>query len=246
MKIILLSAGKGTRMMPLTKNTPKCLLHLGNGLSVLETQLETIKETPIKEIVIVTGYLTEQVEAKVNKYVKDLNIKIVYNPFYDVSNNLVSLWFAKHEMDDDFIIINGDDIFDKSVIEKLLESKSNSCMVIDKKKEYDYDDMKVSIGGDKINRVGKEIEPEKTDGESVGIIKFQKGSNKTIKKVLEKMIRKKENLNIFYLEAINKFIHEGYTMNFVEINEDEWAEIDFHPDYKLVQENIGKFHKTFE
>ncbi len=243
MKVILLSAGKGLRMMPLTKNTPKCLLHVGNGLTVLETQLEIIKETPkIREIIIVTGYLSEQIEAKVKKYKNKLNIKIVYNPFYDISNNLVSLWFAKHEMDSDFIIINGDNIFKRCVLNKLIEAKRDMCMVIDKKKQYNIDDMKVTIEGDRIKRVSKEIEMDKIDGESVGIMKFQNGANRVIKNILEKMIRDKKNLNVFYLEAINRLIEEGYAMYYVEVDENDWAEIDFHPDYELIKKNIEKFN----
>ncbi|MBI2139347.1 phosphocholine cytidylyltransferase family protein [Candidatus Woesearchaeota archaeon] len=243
MKAILLSAGKGTRMLPLTKNTPKCLLHVGNGLTVLETQLETLKKASIKDICIVTGYLSDQVEAKVRPYEKDLNIRIIYNPFYDISNNLVSLWTASSQMDGDFMIINGDDLFQKSVIEKLLAVKSSRCMVIDQEPPYREGDMKVEIAGGRIVRVSKQIPSEKAAGESIGMMKFTNGSNKLIQAVLDKMVRKKENLQSFYLEAVNELIKEGHTLDFIAIPAKDWAEIDFHPDYELVMKNIDGFHR---
>ncbi|MBL7147245.1 MAG: phosphocholine cytidylyltransferase family protein [Nanoarchaeota archaeon] len=239
MKIILLSAGKGTRMMPLTKNTPKCLLPVSDGISVLEHQLEVIQKTKVKDVVLVIGYLAEQIETKIKPFEKDLNIHIVYNPFYDVSNNLVSLWMARHHMDNDFMIINGDNIFGVDTLNKILESSKDTTMVVTKKGEYDEDDMKVIIEDNKVLQIGKDI--EKANGESVGIIKFQNGANQRIKKTLDNMMRSKESFNIFYLAAIQKMINDRHEINFVNIEPHAWAEIDFHPDLKLVQEKLGKF-----
>ena len=107
MKAIILAAGKGERLMPLTSDTPKSLLELENGTTLLESQLININKTGITKVVIVTGYLTEKIESKVELYREKYNIdiQIIYNPFYDISNNLLSLWQAKHEMESDFIII---------------------------------------------------------------------------------------------------------------------------------------------
>jgi len=243
MKIILLSAGKGTRMMPLTKNTPKCLLHVGNGLTVLESQLEIIKKTEIKDIVLIVGYLAEQVESKIKKYRDSLNITLIYNPFYDISNNLVSLWFAKHLMNDDVLVINGDNIFEVKVLHALIEAKKPITLVIDKKKEYDDDDMKVSIEGDKILKINKDIVKHKIGGESVGMMRFQSDGIIKIKNKLEQMVREKEKHNLFYLDAIQELINEGHAVNYTVISEEDWAEIDFHPDLKLIEDNISKFHK---
>ena len=149
MKAIILAAGKGERLMPLTSDTPKSLSELENGTTLLESQLININKTGISKVVIVTGYLTEKIESKVELYSEKYNIdiQIIYNPFFDISNNLLSLWQAKHEMEIDFIIINGDDIFKDSVLLGLLEHDNNEMitMVIDRKKKYDHDDMKLII-----------------------------------------------------------------------------------------------------
>ena len=102
MKLIILAAGKGERLWPLTKNTPKPLLDLGNGNTLLEEQLERVQSSGvIDEVVLVTGYLSEQIEAKLRTMMATapIRIKTLYNPFYDVANNLASLWLARHDTD---------------------------------------------------------------------------------------------------------------------------------------------------
>ena len=100
MNVIILAAGKGERLFPLTKNTPKSLLEIKDGVTLLELQLRNISKCGIKDVSIVTGYLAEQIEAKIKAYSANfnLNVNIIYNPFYNTSNNLISLLMAKYKM----------------------------------------------------------------------------------------------------------------------------------------------------
>jgi len=244
MKIIILSAGRGIRMNNFTLNTPKCLLDLGNGMTVIESQLENIKLNPeVAEIILVLGYLAEQVESKILKYKKEMNIKIIFNPFFDISNNLISLWMAKHEMTDDFIILNGDDIFHNKILKKLIENKNEGiCVVISKKPFYKTGDMKVLIENNRILKISKGIEINKASGESIGMIKISGSSCiKKFKSTIENMVRDKNNLNVFYLEVLNVLSEEGYPINYIEVNPEDWAEIDFHIDLETVKQNFSKY-----
>lgn len=243
MKAIILAAGKGERLMPLTKNTPKSLLELGNGSTVLESQLGNIKKCKIDDVVIVGGYKVEQIEAKIKDY-DALNIRVVYNPFYDSSNNLISAWMAKYEMDDDFILMNGDDIFRPCVLEGLLEVKAEISMIIDRKDKYEEDDMKVITRGNRVFEVSKEITPDKANGESIGIMKFQSTGIEKFISTLEKMVRNKKYLGTFYLAALQQIMTDGFPVHYYECSKDDWAEIDFHPDLKFIQENIYKYFET--
>jgi len=249
MRVIILAAGKGERLMPLTNNTPKSLLELANGTSVLESQLLSIHAAGIRDVAIVTGYLTEQIEAKINKYSQEYNIEfqIVYNPFYDVSNNLISLWQAKHYMNEDLIIINGDDIFKDSVIKGLInhDKSQQLCMVIDRKETYDPDDMKLIIEKDRVLRIGKQIPENKANGESIGMIRLIGDGKEWVVKTMEKMVRKKENLNVFYLEIFQELINQGTMMEYYEVDADDWAEIDFHPDLEDIRKEIFNFDKDW-
>ncbi|MFC1887790.1 sugar phosphate nucleotidyltransferase [Candidatus Cloacimonadota bacterium] len=238
MRAILISAGKGTRLYPLTKNTPKSLLEVGDGLTLLEAQLHSLQEAGIEDITIIIGYRAEQIEAKLHKYNKDFNIKTVYNPFYDVSNNLISVWMARYYMKEDFITINGDDMFTASVIKNLLKSENNITMVIDEKPEYDEDDMKIIHKNGLVKEVSKKIKPDLANGESVGIIKFSGHGPQIYVNTLEEMVRHPENKNVFYLKAIQEIINKGYPVHYSICNPGDWGELDFHPDLMLIRQYV--------
>jgi len=240
MKVIFLSAGKGSRMMPLTKNTPKPLLNLGNGLTIIESQLNSIAECGgIDEVIFIIGYRAEQIEAKLKGHSK-VSVRFIYNPFYDVSNNLISLWLACGEMDKDLIVINGDDIFKANVLRGLLKQPSgrNIVMVIDRKKSYETEDMKVVIKKDRVVRVNKEISVAEANGESIGMFRFTGPGKKYLKDTLNAMVREERAKNIFYLAAIQKMIDEGRGVHYMECKADDWAEVDFHPDLNLIRDNM--------
>lgn len=240
MRAIIIAAGKGTRLYPLTKNTPKSLLEIGNGITMLESQLHSLKENGIKDITIIVGYRAEQIEAKIRKYANDFNINTVYNPFYETSNNLISVWMARHFMQEDFITINGDDIFKPTVIENLLKSESNITMVADEKDTYDDDDMKIIHKDGLVLKVSKKIPIEDANGESVGIIKFTGKGRQIYIDTLEEMVRDEENMNAFYLKAIQQIINKGYPVNFSMCKPDDWGELDFHPDLVLIKQYLRR------
>jgi len=238
MNVIILAAGKGERLFPLTKNTPKSLLEIKDGVTLLELQLRNISKCGIKDVSIVTGYLAEQIEAKIKAYSAsfNLNVNIIYNPFYNTSNNLISLWMAKYKMGSDFIVINGDNIFHHNVLERLVKIEDQEItMVVDKKDMYKEEDMKVIMKEDRVLQVSKKIPIEKTNGESVGMIRFKNFGAKLMKETLEQMVRQEDGKKVFWLAAVQQIIDKGFTVNYLVINENEWSEIDFHPDLKMVR-----------
>jgi L-glutamine-phosphate cytidylyltransferase len=241
MKAIIISAGKGERLYPLTKNTPKSLLEVGDGLTMLETQLHSLSANNIRDIVIVTGFKAEQIEAKIKEYQQSLNITTVFNPFFDISNNLISVWMARHHMTSDFITINGDDIFSETVIENLLKSPHDITMVIDEKKSYDDDDMKVIHQNGEILEVNKKIDPLKANGESIGIIKYSNKGPRIFVEMLDSMVRDLQNRNLFYLQAIQNIIDKGFKVHYSLCQESDWAELDFHPDLKLIRTYLSRY-----
>jgi len=162
LKLFILAAGKGERLGPLTKNTPKSLMDFGDGTTILERQIESaVQSGMFSEIVIITGYKAEQIEAKIKDYKPKVRLKTVYNPFFEITNNLVSLWAAAGEMrDEDFVITNGDNIYFGNVFRSIANDAENVIQItVDHKPQYDDDDMKVSRDASgAITRVHKGIE----------------------------------------------------------------------------------------
>lgn len=243
MKIIILAAGKGERLFPLTKNTPKPLIDLGNGETLLERQLQYIsKSNVIDEVIIVIGYLHEQIESKLKSYKTELKIKTVYNPFYEISNNLITLWLSKYAMNEDFLIANGDNIIASDVIRDLVNKTNEGIYVtICYRDKYSEEDMKVNLDPNKkILRVSKEI--KNGDAESVGLVKVSgEKFRKIYQDVLEELARNKDYLNKFWLETFNILANKGVEVNSFEIDKDKWREVDFHFDLHDIIELIKKF-----
>jgi choline kinase len=239
MKILILAAGTGSRLGQLTRNTPKSLLDLGHGLTLLETQLDALQASGISEIVLVTGYRSAQIEAKIQIY-DDFNFQIVFNPFFEISNNLVSAWMAMPYIDDEFIVINGDDVFRPEVIERLLSTEGDAVMVVSKKDSYDEDDMKVHINGTSVRNVSKELSPKESNGESIGMIKFSKRGRDWFFRELDRCVRDKEALNWYYLRALQNMMDAGLPITYSICTPNEWAEIDFHPDLVTLKERLSR------
>jgi choline kinase len=247
MRLFVLAAGKGTRLWPLTKTTPKILLDTGKGLTLLDKQIQNaIESKNIDEVVLITGYLTDQIEQHMEKnYTGKINYKIVYNPFYDVSNNLLSLWVAHHLMEEkDFAITNGDNLYRPGTYDDVIGQVNNRegiFLTIDFKEEFDDDDMKVSFGkNDKITRVHKDIPLSKTSAESVGlsIVSGAVARKNFVEKLIE-LAKNMEYRNKFWLEIYNSFIDEnGLEIQKLEIPHTSWQEMDFHPDIELIRKYL--------
>ena len=155
MKAIILSAGQGKRLLPLTTDTPKAALRIGNQ-SLLEWQLQEISKTSISDVVVITGFGASKIEKLVEESCFE-SVRTLFNPFYKNCDNLGTCWVARGEMNCPFVIINGDTIFQSSILEKLIESTSKNSILIacDEKPDYDADDMKIIEEKGKIQRVSK-------------------------------------------------------------------------------------------
>ena len=99
MRAILMAAGMGTRLRPLTETTPKSLIEV-NGMSLLERQIINLKEIGINEIIVLTGYLHEKFDELVNNY----NLIKVINDKYDVYNNIYTMYLVRQYLEDAFVI----------------------------------------------------------------------------------------------------------------------------------------------
>jgi len=236
MKIIILAAGRGERLMPLTRNTPKPLLDVGNGSTLLEEQIESVRSSGvIDEIVLVLGYLADQVEAKMKLYrAMGVKIRTIFNPFYQVSNNLMSLWLAKHVLqEDDVMVTNGDNIFAADVFRGLAEENGDGITLsVCLKREFSYDDMKVTLADGQVVRVSKEIESEDAQAESPGLA-LVRGvrARQVFHDHLETLARDDENIGRFWLETFNHLYHKGVTVKpWIFDATNRWQEVDFHLD----------------
>lgn len=236
MEVIILAAGRGERLMPLTIDTPKVLLPLWDGECILQKQLkvfEKIKE--INRVIVVTGYLGEKIEDKVKEWGYGDFVTTVHNPFYKVSNNLISLWIGSLKSIEDIIVTNGDNMFKELVIRNLIDAgDSGVFLVVDEKESYDLDDMKVTIQDGRIVHVSKKIPLENTNAESTGIAKFAGDGKKKFEWAINMLVHNEEYLNKFWLEVFNFLAEHGENIEPVWIDEHDWQEMDIHSDKEII------------
>ena len=164
MKAIILSAGHGRRLLPMTASIPKCLLDI-HGQSVLEWQIDHLLENGVDDIRVVVGYGADLVEARLDEVYPSQKVKTLYNPFFDVTDNLATVWMAREEMTGDFILLNGDTLFESELLRSLLGAPHKPITLArDLKPRYDSDDMKMTLDGDRLLRVGKDLGNGAVDG----------------------------------------------------------------------------------
>ncbi len=237
MKAIILGAGQGKRLLPLTAETPKCALIL-NGKTVVEWQIDELLKSGIDDIVVVTGFGTDKVEKLLAQRYDGDRVRTVYNPFYQLADNLATCWVVRNEMAEDFLLLNGDTLFDTSVLKRLLTAKPQPITVtIDKKASYDDDDMKVVLDGERLARIGKDLPLDKVDAESIGMLLFRGAGTALFQKTIEQVLRTPEGTRRWYLSVINE-LAQTTPIATCCIAGSPWAEVDFPADLKHAEDVV--------
>jgi choline kinase len=227
MKAIVLSAGRGTRLLPWTQDIPKCLIPVDGEQSVLEVQLQTLAACGIRDVTVMAGFGAQHVESFLHSNpVPGLRTNLAFNPFYDVSDNLVTCWLARAEMFEDFVLLNGDTLFEPAVLKLLLASvPAPLTLAVNEKDEYDADDMKVKLDRwRQLRAVGKTLEGE-VDAESIGLMVFRGEGPKRFRQILEQEIRKPAGLKAWYLSAVGQMARST-RVDVASITGLWWGEID--------------------
>lgn len=258
MKVIILAAGQGTRLYPLTSHKPKCMVEI-NGRSILLRQLEIMKSCNIQEndIYIVTGYKSEVIE----EYLQNTNINIVKNNEFKTSNMVYSLMRLKKLFlnEKEIIVSYGDIVYSKEVLNKVINSKYDISVTCDdewynywaERSENPLDDAEtfmINNEGNLIEIGQKTTDIKRIQSQYIGLMKFK---NKGVKQVLEicreakdllnqgkTFGRTKRNYNTMYMtDLLQGLIDKKVILKPIRINRG-WFEIDCKRDLEIASEYI--------
>ena len=226
-KAIILSAGQGSRLLPLTAERPKCLIDF-SGRSLLAWQVEMLAGGGVKEIDVVTGFMTEMVEAELDRLARPgLALNVQFNPFYKVADNLGSCWIARAAMSRDFLILNGDTLISRDIVRRVQQSAAWPIAVtVDIKTGYDSDDMKVTLQGERLLAIGKTLTAAQSNAESIGFLAFRGEGAALFRDTVEAYMRTPAGVENWYLKVIDA-LAPGGKVGTVSIEGREWAEVDF-------------------
>lgn len=230
-KAVILSAGQGSRLLPMTEDLPKCLLDLA-GRSMLEWQLRGLAAAGVHEAVVVTGFRTELVERALERIAPaQMKVRALFNPFYKVADNLASCWMAREELAGPSLILNGDTLFEPEIARRLLAAPGAPITVtIDRKPAYDDDDMKVVTAADRLVAIGKTLQKAQVTGESIGFLRLESAGAAAFTAELERTLRTREGTGLWYLSAIHSLAGSGMDVRVASIEGLDWGELDFPAD----------------
>ena len=236
MKAVLLVAGRSTRLYPLTLDKPKCLLEVG-GKTLLEHQLDALAAVGIDELVLVTGYLSEMIEAKIDEIRPryPFPVKFVFSPDFAKTNNLHSLWAAKDELDgEDFLCLHADVLFHPGILQKAAADPRDIVLVAEP--AILQETMKLQLDGDRVTSVGKHISMKEADGTFPGIAKFSAAGGQKLFAEMATLLE--TDMNAYFTFAAESLIKKGTEVQASFTGGLPWIEIDIEAELKEAEKRV--------
>jgi len=235
MKAIIIAAGQSSRLMPITNDKPKCLLEI-RGETIMQRQLEVLRKCGIDDIVVVRGYKREMIDYP--------NIRYYENTEYENNNILRSLFYAESEMDDEFIFSYSDIMFEKGILEKLLQSEADISLVVDidwithyvRRYQHPISEAElVKVKNNRITKIGKKIcPPDEAHGEFIGLARFSKLGAEILRSNYQRVVTKYHGKpfqqatsveKAYLTDMVQELIDRDYAIHSVDIT-GGWIEID--------------------
>ena len=231
MRAIILAAGAGTRLNPLTNGCPKCLLPAGQRLLV-DRQIEALRGVGVEDIVLVVGYEGDQIRAHC-----DSSVRYVDNLDYLKTNSIYSLYLARRELDTDTFLFNCDILFHPEVLTRMLEAGHPNVIAVDSHQERVPHEMNVQFDcQDCVTAISKDLEPARAQAQSVQLVRFDAAGARAVRREVERLIQL-EQKNDFPTSAYGPLIEAGLFYA-VEAGDLPWAEVDSVEDYEQALQHV--------
>ncbi len=233
---VILAAGASRRLNPYTLHTPKCLLEVA-GKTLLDHQLHALEVCGVREVLLVVGYLREQVENHLTRHHWDLQVRLLDNPHYAETNTAYSLWLARWELSGrDFLYLNGDVLFEPRLTRRLLAAEQDCALAVETK-TCGEEEVKVVVSDGQIRRIGKRLHPLACLGEFIGVGRFRGAIAESFLTALEALIAAGGENE--YFEAALDTIAPYNALHLCDISDLPVIEIDFPEDLECARREIA-------
>jgi choline kinase len=237
-KGVVLAAGPGRRLHPLTEALPKTLLTLDDGRTILDVALANLSSVDVKDVVVVTGFAAERVEEQAADLEQrhGVQLELVRNDRAEEWNNAYSLWLAREAFAEGVLLVNGDTVHPRSVEETLLAAAGPDLLLaIDRAKELSDEEMKVLLTEDgALQRISKQIDPADAAGEYIGVARIGPAAAGPLADALEATWRRDPSL--YYEDGFQELADRGTRVDTAAIGAVEWVEVDDHADLARARE----------
>jgi choline kinase len=235
---MVLAAGPGSRLLPLTAEIPKTLLPIDGELTILDQALANLRSVGLDDVVVVTGYCAEAIEERVPALQErhGVNHELVYNDKAQEWNNAYSQWHARDHFGDGVLLVNGDTVHPPSVEEALLDARGAAVLLaIDHEKELGDEEMKVLVTADgALRRITKQMDPADAEGEYIGVTLIEAAAAQPLADALEATWKRDPSL--YYEDGYQELVDRGGDVHCAPIGIVEWVEVDDHADLARARE----------
>lgn len=232
MKAVILAAGRGTR---LGLDIPKALIEI-SGKTIISRQIEQFQNAGIIDIVVIAGYNIEMLE----DYLSNYDVKLVENPFFKSTDNLVSLYAASKSVKENCIVSHADLIFDDEIVDSVLNETGDIRLPMDRGR-MDAESMKIRLKNGRIVEIGKNLKISEAAGESIPLIYFsERGMAETAFKALTFVHKGK--FDAYVEDALSDIIKSGESdldFQVIDVTSKSWIEIDTPEDFDRAREMFG-------
>lgn len=228
---LILAAGRGSRLRPLTNRLPKCLLSVGDK-TILERMINSINKLEFEKITIVIGFQGYLIKEEIANKFPSLNVSYIENKNYEKTNNSYSLWLTKAVLKNkSFIKFDADVVFEQGILNSVFHAPFENCLCYDSEASIDLEEVKVIIKkGGLLHKANKQLPPLTAHGESVGIEKIHAEYSTELFSVLDKLMSHQKNHQHFYERVYEELIFQGKIIHTLDVKGFKWIEIDTKED----------------
>ena len=235
---MVLAAGAGRRLQPLTDDLPKTLLPVDGERTILDIALANLKAAGLDEIVVVTGFAAHRIDERKEDLERShgVRLELVFNDKAEEWNNAYSLWIAREALADGVILVNGDTVHPASVEESVLAARGpDIVLAADTEKTLGEEEMKLHLTDDGfMDRINKALDPATAQGEYIGVTLIEPQAAGALADALEATWKRDPDL--YYEDGYQEFVDRGGRIGIAPIGAVDWVEVDDHADLARARE----------
>jgi choline kinase len=235
---LVLAAGAGRRLAPLTDDLPKTLLEVRGEDTILDIALANFAEVGLTEAAIVTGFAAHRIDTRIDALSRrhGLRLRTIFNDKALEWNNAYSLWLARELFHDGVLLSNGDTVHPVSVERALLAARGPDVLLaLDTVKSLAEEEMKVVLSDDgTMRRINKAIDPAEAAGEYIGVTVIEPSAADGLADALEATWR--SDTTLYYEDGYQAYVDLGGKVHLADIGAVAWVEVDNHDDLARARE----------
>lgn len=223
MKAIILAAGLGSRLLPLTADRPKCLVPAGDR-AILEHQLLALGAAGISDVTVVGGYHFDKLKAFVDALPDPIRPSLIFNPFYAVSSSIGSVWAARDLLGAPFLLLNGDTIYEaEPLAEAIATLRKGISLFVEPAMDPEEDDMRVRVERGRVMEVGKGL--DRAGHRSLGIVACTDPDGGPYRTALDEVIAAPGGSHRFHHDIVD-LLARRMSVSAVTVEPGTWQEVD--------------------